>query len=315
MLYDDVLANGAPGSGCDISCLLPRIRRAQRFVLGPQFAAVAEELSGDYSGLVRVFDRCRLPYPETWIEVAQADRPRFMAAGIQAPGFQLKPRRVGMLLSATRSDLSAWKAHLFWCFDHERVNVALLAMLFDMTQPLGHATQTGSPRLHLRSGVVKNLDDHPGWTNASEPVRLAMLNHNELAPPDFGMFQVTKAEADVLFDLSRSDWSGEAGFMLAVIGLLNARNAVEVETVTPSAKLNRARRSRGKPPLLEHKVLKIALRQCRRAGQHGHADHMPVRGHFVRGHFKARKSGIYFWHPHARGDFGRGTVHKNYELA
>src|SRR5262245_2213596 len=118
MLCDDIIAQGAPASGCDISPLFARIRRAQRFVLGPEFAAAAEALAEDYSGLTRVFDRCRLPFAETWIEVAQADRPAFSSAGIQLPETQLRPKRVGFLLSATRDDLSAWRTHLLWNFDN-----------------------------------------------------------------------------------------------------------------------------------------------------------------------------------------------------
>ena len=43
-------------------------------------------------------------------------------------------------------------------------------------------------------------------------------------------------------------------------------------------------------------------------------DYAPMRGHFVRGHFKIRKTGVFFWHPHARGDFGRGQIEKDYEI-
>ena len=45
-----------------------------------------------------------------------------------------------------------------------------------------------------------------------------------------------------------------------------------------------------------------------------HGDYAPMRGHFVRGHFKTRKTGIYFWHPHARGSFDRGMIEKTYEM-
>jgi hypothetical protein len=42
MLCDELVAHGAPGSGCDITRMLPRIKAAQKFVLGPEFAAVAD---------------------------------------------------------------------------------------------------------------------------------------------------------------------------------------------------------------------------------------------------------------------------------
>jgi hypothetical protein len=44
------------------------------------------------------------------------------------------------------------------------------------------------------------------------------------------------------------------------------------------------------------------------------AEHRELRAHFVRGHFKARKSGVFWWSPHARGDLSRGMVAKDYEV-
>jgi hypothetical protein len=325
MLCDDLIANGAPGSGCNISCLLPALRTAQKFTLSPECAAVAEALANDYSGLVRAFEHCRLPFPSTWIEVVHSDRPLFFNSRMQAPDYQVIPRRVGYLLTSTRDDLSAWKAHLFWSTDRG-CGCPGLAMQFDMINECDNATTVMAikdmPRL---SSTIdwNNIDSHPGWTRAKESVQLAMVNHTRPLMPDYG-FPVPTMDfpphrimeyCEAVMDLSRSDWAGEPAYLLAVIGLLNARNAVETETVDYS-RLNKARTKRGKLPLFEHKVLKIAHRQIKRvygeAGSRG--DYTPMRGHFVRGHFKTRKTGIYFWHPHARGSFERGAIIKDYEL-
>ena len=148
-----------------------------------------------------------------------------------------------------------------------------------------------------------------------------MLNHVSPAmtdyhpPPPIGIPQHRWREFyETISDLSRSDWAGEPAFILAVIGLLNARNAVEVEPID-YRKLNRARVKRGRAPLYEYKTLKIAHRQKRYVeGSGAHNSYEPMRGHFVRGHFKTRKTGVYFWHPHARGSFERGTIAKEYQL-
>jgi hypothetical protein len=65
---------------------------------------------------------------------------------------------------------------------------------------------------------------------------------------------------------------------------------------------------------MEHKILKIAHRQVKRVYADGARDatHAPMRGHFVMGHWKIRRSGIYFWRPHARGHFDKGTIIKDY---
>jgi hypothetical protein len=45
------------------------------------------------------------------------------------------------------------------------------------------------------------------------------------------------------------------------------------------------------------------------------ADPRQLRAHFVRGHFKVRKSGVYFWSAHQRGDPKLRFVHHDYILA
>ena len=347
MLADDIVVHGLPGLGCApvmVRPIIARIAKAQKYVLAPQFAAVADALASDYGSLVRAFPFCRLPYPEVWIELAAADRPNFMAAELQAPGFQGKPKRIGFLCSATRSDLSAWRAHLFWTLQQNSgldtptlsglrvphtlarsggASGAAIAMNFDMHNVLDRAAEdvllTAKP--DLRPDVFIKVPTHPGWEQSAPSVKLAMMRHTHPASSDWGLPEPVGVPAnqlndfyDLIHQLARSDWAGEVAYLLAVIGLMNARNASEL---TPSnyAKLNRARSKVGKPPLFEHHILKIHERQQRRVGAGAsHATHAPMRGHFVAGHWKIRKTGIFFWHPFKRGDFSRGTVSKDYHL-
>lgn len=324
MLFDDVIANGAPGSGCDIRAMLPRIKRAQKFVLGPEFAAVADALSSDYTGLAKAFEHCRLPFREMWLEVAAAERPHFATASLQIPEVQVRPKRVGFLLTATRADLSAWKAHLFWSTDLG-CSCAALAMKFDMTLPLTDVsrlpTEEEERATRKKFILLKNVEVHPGWSGATELVRIAMLRHTDPDIPDYGtpmppgILSPSEMERflNMVGEMARSDWAGEPGFLLAVIGLLNARNATETRTVD-QAKLNKARIKRGKPPLFEHKILKIKHRRMTRpiGYDSGRGNYAPMREHFVMGHFKTRRTGIFFWHPHVRGYAKHGRIEKEY---
>ena len=327
MLLDEIVADGAAGSGCDIKCLVPELKRAQKFVLAPEFAAVADALSTDYTGLVKAFPFCRLPYASTWIEMSHKHRRTFVEAQMQAPDFQVRPVRIGYLLTATRADLSAWKAHLFWSSE-QGCSCPGMAMRFDMTNAIDTCSVAPSREDMARSiedsMVLKQVDRHPGWTRADDTVKLAMINHTSPIIPDYGLplpiglhpHEYQKFYSAII-DLSRSDWAGEPSYLLAVIGLLNARNAIETQPAADYSKLNRARARRGRAPLFEHKVLKIAHRQKDRViggteGERG--DYAPMRGHFVRGHFKTRSTGVYFWHPHARGNFERGVIEKTYEM-
>jgi hypothetical protein len=329
MLVDDIVTKTI--SAIDLKPVLPRIAAAQKFVLGPEFAAVAEALADDYSGLVRVFDKCRLPYREMWVEWLQADRPRFMSAGIQLPGYQKQPKRVGMLLSATCPELSAWKAHLFWNFEDGECGAAIGAMVCDLVKPFHHLSAADELTMQQvrddRARILRSrITPHPGWTSASLDVRLAMTNHTGMEHPDFDvsflgkslLATISPAERrkafQVMIELAQSDWAGEVPYMLAVIGLLNARNATETDHVDRT-KINKTRKKDGKPLLFEHKILRIAGRQTKHyVNGDGSATHATRRAHWTRGHFKHRKTGIFFWHPHLRGNLQRGLVDKDYEL-
>jgi len=347
MLADEIVARGLPGLGCSptvVRPILARIAKAQKYVLAPQFAAVADALATDYGSLVRAFPFCRLPYPEVWIELAAADRPGFMAAELQAPGFQGRPKRIGFLCSATRSDLSAWRAHLFWTLQKSGIDTptlsgltlpstfarcegasgAAIAMNFDMVQLLDNATEdeiVAKPDLHLRSDVFIKVPNHPGWEQSAVSVKLAMIRHTHPTAADWGLPDPLGVPANQLHDfydlihqLARSDWAGEVAYLLAVIGLMNARNASDT-VASNLSKLNRARTKRKERPLFEHHILKIHEHQQRRVGPAAVGSaHAPMRGHFVSGHWKVRKTGIYFWRPFKRGDFSRGSVTKDYHL-
>ena len=305
--------------------MLPRIKAAQKFVLGPEFAAVADALSSNYTGLAKAFEHCRLPFKEIWIEVVAAERPQFASASLQIPQMQVRPKRVGFLLTATRADLSAWKAHLFWSTELG-CSCAALAMKFDMTRPLNAlmALPTEEEEQETRSKFLllrKDIEVHPGWNSASETVRIAMLRHTDPVLPDYGTIdppsELRTHELEKFYkmvgEMARSDWAGEPGFILAVIGLLNARNATETQAVD-HGRLNKARIRRGKPPLFEHKILKIKHRRMTRPDGYNASpgSYAPMREHFVMGHFKTRRTGIFFWHPHVRGYAKRGRIEKEY---
>jgi len=331
MLADEICTTGLLGYEGEpqaIQNIIARIKSATKYILAPQFATVADGLMHDYGSLVRAFPFCRLPYPEIWIECAHQDRPSFAKAELHAPQFQSQPTRVGFLCTSTRPDLSAWKTHLFWKLNNPGrgqigCNAATMATVFDMTQNLGHKTIVPNKIQSTHDIFPEYFTEkqaHPGWETATDNVRLAMMNHTNPSLPDYGLpelsFLFDQQAAKLLMELASSDWAGEAAFLLAVIGLMNARNTTEVAPVQMK-KLNHARSKRGQLPLFEHHILKIHPRQEYRAAHaaaYGGNTLRALRAHFVCGHWKIRKTGIFFWHPFMRGNAERGTIDKDYEL-
>jgi hypothetical protein len=83
--------------------------------------------------------------------------------------------------------------------------------------------------------------------------------------------------------------------------MLNTRNAIE-ETVADQSKLNRARAKQGKPPLADYRIMTLKLSAARRrAAEAAGMSEQEMRMHWCRGHFKVRRTGVFWWSPHIRG--------------
>jgi hypothetical protein len=332
MLADDLCQNGLPDyHEAETRRTLERIARAQKYVLATQTASVVDSLAQDFGGLTKTFPFCRIPYPLTWVEFVHRDRPHFAAAVLHAEEFQAVPKRVGFLLNAVREDLSAWKAHLFWQTskpgEPDQLCAAAHAIGIDMRDSFNFKERNPPALTDVfpKRFFGDRVQEHPGWTKASEAVRQTIIQHTKALHPDYGhptVLDVLRSSrgadaaekaADLLAQLGCSDWAGEIAYLLATVGLMNARNTTEAVPVDLK-KLNQARRKRGKPALLEHHILKIHRHQQRRTSGSEAERTEALRGHFVAGHWKVRKTGIFFWRPYPRGDFAKGEVTKDYEL-
>lgn len=91
--------------------------------------------------------------------------------------------------------------------------------------------------------------------------------------------------------------------VLPALILLNCRNAVQRETVPAPDKLNKKRVQKGRPPIREFVTVKVHLSGSgRRAmAKQGMSFTKAREGGLVVGHFKVRKTGIYWWGFHLRG--------------
>lgn len=304
MLIDTCLNNRienvAPARGV---LLRGRLNRAQKFELAPDFAAAAEELGMDLKTIANAFGHCRLPYETTWIEVAQAHRPQFMAAGVHIPALQHEPNRVGFLLEATSPQLDQFDIFLFWDLKKslQRPQASHITLHFD---PKAMAPEDWHDDAQERSGIF-GIKRAPEWTKVSEEVRKRLTAALQPSYTPFVDPVLQGGHGDYadqfIYELGAADWAGEAHFIMATLALLNTLNATE-RVLVNNSRLNHARARQRRPGFCDYHVLKIHPRIKQRIEGDAHADgHRELRAHLVRGHFKVRKSGIYFWRPHARG--------------
>lgn len=98
-----------------------------------------------------------------------------------------------------------------------------------------------------------------------------------------------------------------------VIALVNSKNIVDRRQVTVKQPITR-KRIKSKLPLYSHHIVQIKPSiSASFSHAKNSANSKQVRAHLVRGHFKIRKSGAYWWNSFARGNANAGIVTHDYE--
>jgi hypothetical protein len=98
--------------------------------------------------------------------------------------------------------------------------------------------------------------------------------------------------------------------------MLNCKNLYDSTFIPLSNALQKSRIKRGKLPLFEYRICRLKLSENKfytRLAQQGMSKN-EIRVHIVRGHFKCRKSGIYWWSPFMRGNPNLGIIEKDYNI-
>ena len=128
---------------------------------------------------------------------------------------------------------------------------------------------------------------------------------------DVGAFETESAQAkEMLMHF--------IGVALPAVVLLNCRNGVTVDSHKIDAKLQQSRIKRGKAPLQDYGLVRLALRPAARSfvGDVSAAARDAARAHIVRGHFKVRSTGVFWWSHFVRGQGrtarSRGVVDTRY---
>jgi len=110
------------------------------------------------------------------------------------------------------------------------------------------------------------------------------------------------------------DIEGEPPFAETIIAMMNSRNAIEYRDVDLSA-LNKSRVKRRKQPFLPYQTTHLRLSQAQnRAFRAGLLTREQAGQHSVRGHFKIRKTGVYWWSPFERGDPSKPLHRAEYKV-
>jgi len=287
------------------------ILASEKFILGPDFALAADGLVENYKELERIAPWCRLPHPLCWFEVSHADRELWKSRStFHFPEEQYAPSRVGFLCQQRGDNAAHWDAYLFWSLtdfspNGGRHNMSEGCVTYDMTKDpseLEYEDVEPDPKFPM----------YVGRTHLGCYIQLGMAHINRRFRPD-------DVDPQHIAELVRSDWAGEIRYIIAILGLINARNVMETQYIDNS-KINKARSKRKpgdkgyKPPVANHTLLKIRAIHKDSLVQRVAGTATEIRGRFVRGHFKTRKTGIFWWSRHWRGPHDNPAAAKPYKV-
>lgn len=257
-----------------------QINSCPRFVLDRAATMMVENVTlqcKESTDIRSVLPLCRLPYQKMWVELAFNDRYEHVLElqrrGHKIPDYidSVKPNRVGLLLEHPQGDTSIITVQPVWNFGN--------MVRFATKVAVVHLTQDDCERANY---VVPPYME--GFWNVVHSMSQEIIDY---------------AEGAVEYDLS-----GEPMFAMGLMITMNSRNLLSVEAEEDMSKINKARFKTGKPKLLSHKPVSLNLSPAMRrrvismATGQGAGEYAP---HLVRGHFKVRKTGIFWWSPHARG--------------
>jgi hypothetical protein len=251
-----------------------RLSKATKFVLRPDFAIAADQFRNDLDNLEKGRRFCRLPFAECWFEVAHADRR--IARITATPDNMMRKKRIGYLLTQTDHD-GSFEGRLF-------------------------------VSLHPEASVIGYRVNRPEWITA--PTRLRYDSHSSSFDTAYKEREIYSTGASV--EQLRIWWQGESRYLTAVLELLQSKNATDISPLVDFSRVNHQRAQRNKPLFFSYHIVSIPERYKQRHIADGSG--REIRAHYVRGHFKVRKTGIFFWSAYQRGNPTLGFVHKDYEL-
>ena len=308
------------------------LQKAQCFELSPQVTSACATVSASKpSSILAATPMLRLPYPAIWLEW-YADRGDYLKHNEK-----LIPERMGCLVTSDGTINNRGLA--YWAWFHHTVDVTIapfgIAFDWDMSHPPVISQLVN--RFKLPSYLLDNMSERFGgkfaaqailantkkWydvanNNTEKQAFISLEGRAAIVPNHYAMAFIEEYR---LLDPTNpgmanftDDVCGELPFVEAFIIMLNSKNILD-RIPEDFAKLNKARTKQRKAPLREFTTTKLRLTRTsiNRANAAG-IGHSEIRAHICRGHFKTRKSGVYWWSPHFRGNKNTSVTRKNYEV-
>lgn len=334
MLANEILA--ATGGLTDRSSFgaITRIAKlvsgAKRFDLSPGVIRTALTVSqSPLSGQIRALPLCRFPFQKTWFEWPGSDPIYEEFQEKRAAAYAPPPKRVGVLVE---TDESRQRGRMTFAWSHpfvSEISASPLSCVFDFRRD-GEAVPDVAWELARASGMaesaIRELAVHDtrklsvGRQTSDDDIVRERARWGIGPSPYFDeLYQALLRVRGALPGPGTPEWrqmaddiKGEPGKVRSLVILLNSRNLTREEYQPVPEKLNKARAKQGKSPLLDYTKILIRLSHGLEKRVGAGDSRNGVRLHAVRGHLKIRKSGVFWWSDHLRGDPSKGMASGSY---
>lgn len=329
MLADELI--GMPAQQQEIEKVFPpqregyvalaeNVLQAQRFVLQREAVFLIHSVAQIApSRLIPAMQICRMPFPRMWVEFTYKDRDdwhQFAKIDRSLIPDASSPSRLGFYIEQTDAAGRKMEVTLVWRHNNDpnaggkAIVIGGYSMMIDtsdgvvvtdairanyervLKNPTPQERQFGAnkaytdPRdneaameLEARINVGYSLYMAPLWDHIATEYPQELPQHKERA----------------LFD-TLQEWR----FVLGLLMVLNSRNIVRYSDPITFEKLNKQRKLKGVPPLHPHREIRLGLSHVQR-NRLGSGSTLELMAHLVRGHFKVRRTGLFWWSPHVRG--------------
>lgn len=340
MLCDEIIETYTRGEaaffrkveGPEFERVLDKIRRAHKFVFNERTTGILHDVKDmKPSGVLALLDFAKPPYGLTWLEFPQIEfhhNVEFRAVAGKPP-----TKRIGFLVEQTGD------GELLMTMGYSFRNAFNPPTIHQIRVSFRHR-RFSEMEENIFFPAIKRLSDEGMDAHQTEEMRCIVEEANafaaSLTPKEKACAQnldrmfVKKAHPAFLQTLARTnarygvkkfdaymqsmcnDWHGDEGIPLFAFAFLSCRNVFEVSEADISDKLNRARVKRGKEPFFSYHMVDLKPEMKSRLDASANTG-IQQRRHWVRGHFKERKTGRFFWHPHLAGNPDLGFVAKDYK--
>lgn len=347
-LYDQIIS--LVGSSADkatkgsISNLAICLAKAEAFELSDEIYSACFNLCySKPSSILSAITHMRSPYQSVWIEW----RPRIMKNMRINQEKNTQPKKMGCLISCLADTSNMGQCIWAWSFDDaDQLVICPYSYYFDWSEAsdfsklkewfgkkninqdfadklindkLGNVAAIPYPteKLPTKWDKYENIESEQ---SAIERMRHHVrIGFNEVCIEYFFFLQdaCKKADREDYFHQLKLSWHddiiGEMAFIEAFIMMLNSKNIID-KTKDDFSKLNKSRAKSKKAPLKEFVVTRLSMSRVVHNRLHSSGmTREEARQHLVMGHFKIRRTGVYWWSPFVRNRSRDLSIRSHYQ--